>query len=251
MRSLTITRTPPGILEFVANDDSYFQSYRPAAYLDQWVWIRLARAAAGKPVAPGDVEALQQLMAAVDAGVAFPLSGTHYIETASIKSGRQRHDVAKVMAFVSHLRTVGNRRVLLRNQLLIVMHERFGRPYFRPDKTDPLGVGARWVFEGVEKTLQIHDAGGAIVDSDGLPREWRIRATQGLEYEMLAGPHDQDVAILRERYGYKPEVTVEMGRSRLKWEQEFVHLLTDTRPSDPAELRVRIRLGRSFMRTSN
>ena len=131
---------------FVASDDPYFQSYRPSAYLDQWVWIRLARAAAGKPDTPGDVDALQQLMAAANAGVAFPLSGTHYIETASIKSGRQRHDVAKVMAFVSHLRTIANRRVLFRNQLLIAMHERFGRPYFRPEKLDPLAVGAHWVF---------------------------------------------------------------------------------------------------------
>ena len=44
--------------------------------------------------------------------------------------------------------------------------------------------------------------------------------------------------LLRERYGYKPEATVEAGRSRLEWEQEFVGLLADTPPKDPAELRV-------------
>jgi hypothetical protein len=79
-----------------------YQSYRPTAYLDLWVWIRLARAAAGKPDAPGDPDLLEALVDAADAGVAFPLSWTHYIETQSIKNRRQRKDVADVMASISH-----------------------------------------------------------------------------------------------------------------------------------------------------
>jgi hypothetical protein len=109
-------------------EDPYFHSYRPAAYLDQWVWIRLARAAAGKPAVASDVEVLDALIAAADAGVAFPLSWTHYIETAAITSDRQRRDLAEVMGAVSHFRAIGWRRDLLRNQLRIAMHERFGRP---------------------------------------------------------------------------------------------------------------------------
>ena len=92
------------------------QSFRPTAYLDQWVWIRMARAASGKPDAPGDPKLLDALVAAADAGVAFPLSWTHYIETEGIKNPRQRHDVADVMASISHFRTIRSRRDLLRNQ---------------------------------------------------------------------------------------------------------------------------------------
>jgi len=214
------------------------QSYRPAAYLDQWVWIRLARAAAGKPDAPGDPELLQALIDAAEAGVAFPLAWTHYIETQSVKSPRQRQDIANVMASISHFRTIRTGRDLLRNQLLIAMHEQFGRPTFRPEKLDPLGVGVYWAFQGVERVLQVHDAAGNIIDPDQFPREMRIRATQGFECQVMAGPRDEELGLLRGQYGYKPEATVEAGRGRLEWEREFVDLLVDTPPTDPAELRV-------------
>lgn len=214
------------------------QSYRPTAYLDQWVWIRMARAAAGKPNTPGDTKLLADLVAAADAGVAFPLSWTHYIETEGITNPRQRRDVANVMASISHLRTIRSRRDLLRNQLLLAMHEQFGRPTFRPEKLDPLGLGVHWAFQGVEKTLQVHDAGGKVIEIEEIPREMRIRATQGFECQVLAGPDGKQEVLLRERYGYKPEGTAEVGRSRLEWEQEFVGLLVDSPPKDPADLRV-------------
>jgi hypothetical protein len=63
----------------LVTSESGLQSYRPTAYLDQWAWIRLARAASGKPDAPGDPELLKALIDAANAGVAFPLSWTHYI----------------------------------------------------------------------------------------------------------------------------------------------------------------------------
>lgn len=215
-----------------------FQSYRPSVYLDQWVWIRLARAAAGKPDTPRDSELLEALRDAANAGVAFPLSSTHYLETASINSGRQRTDLANVMASISYLRTIRSRRDLLRNQLLIAMHVSFGRPTFPPEMLDPLGVGVHWAFQGVEKTLQVHDETGRIIDSQDFPRDMRIRATQGSELMILAGPRDDDEAqLLRTQYNYKPEITVEAGRSRLEWETEFVDLLVDTPPGDPSELR--------------
>ena len=215
-----------------------YQSYRPTVYLDQWVWIRLARAAAGKSDASGDPDLLDALVDAANAGVAFPLSWTHYIETQSIKNPRQRKDVADVMASISHFRSLRSRTDLLRNQLLIAMHDEFGRPTFRPQKLDPLGVGVHWVFEGVEKTLQVYNLDGNVVDSEVLTRERRIRATQWFEYQVMAGPREDEVAVLRERYGYKPEATEEEGLRRLQWEQEFVGLLQETPPEDPAELRV-------------
>lgn len=145
------------------------QSYRPTVYLDQWVWIRMARAASGKPDTPSDREFLDALVAAANSGVAFPLSWTHSIETEGIKNKRQCRDVADVMAAVSHFRTIRSRRDLLRNQLLVAMHEQFGRPTFRPQNLGLLGIGIHWAFQGVEKTLQVHDANGAVIEVDQIP----------------------------------------------------------------------------------
>lgn len=191
----------------LVTSESGLQSYRPTAYLDQWVWIRLARAASGQPDAPGDPELLKALIDAANAGVAFPLSWIHYIETQWIRNPRQRRDVANVMASISHFRTIRSRRDLLRNQLLIAMHEQFGRPTFRPERIDPLGIGVHWALQGVEKVLQVHDADGNIINIDQFPREMRIRATQGFEYQVVAGPHDEEARLLREQYGYKPEAS--------------------------------------------
>jgi hypothetical protein len=55
----------------------------------------------------------------------------------------------------------------------------------------------------------------------------------------MAGPRDdEELSLLREQYGYRPEATVESGRSRLEWEREFVDLIVETPAKDPAELRV-------------
>ena len=214
------------------------QSYRPTIYLDQWVWIRMARAASGKPDAPADRKLLADLVAAANMGVAFPLSWTHYIETQGIKNPRQRRDVADVMAAISHFRTLRSRRDLLRNQLLIAMHEQFSRPTFRPPNLDPLGVGVHWAFQGLEGVFKVHNAAGEIIDIEQFPGELLVRATQGLECQVLAGPDGEEERLLREHFGYRPEATAEAGRSRLDWEQTFVGLLADTPPKDPAELRV-------------
>lgn len=219
------------------SDDPY-QSYRPSAYLDLWVWIRLARAAVGKPDKPTDAKLLEQLGDAADSGVAFPLSWSHYIETSSIGQPRQRMDLARVMASVSHFRTIRSRQDLLRNQLLIAMHDCFGRPTFRPEKLDPLGIGVHWAFRGVEKSLQVHDETGTVIDSEVFPRDMRIRATQGVELILIGGPRsDDEIKLLRSSYGYRPEATADTGRSRLEWELEFVQRLGDTPPKDPSELR--------------
>src|SRR6266566_778729 len=63
---------------------------RPCVYLDQWVWIRLARAANGEPREASDLRVLAAVRDAAADGVAFPLSTTHHIETSKITSPRQR-----------------------------------------------------------------------------------------------------------------------------------------------------------------
>jgi hypothetical protein len=38
---------------------------------------------------------------------------------------------------------------------------------------------------------------------------------------ILAGPGDEDVGILRQWYGYRPEATIEVGASKLEWESSY------------------------------
>jgi len=94
------------------------------------VWLRLAKADSEQPREVGDVAGLAAVRESADAGVAFPLSSTHYMETSKIKNPRQRARLARTMASISHCRTLRSARVLLRHQMLCALHESFGRPAF-------------------------------------------------------------------------------------------------------------------------
>lgn len=224
---------------------SYAQQYefhakRPSVYLDQWVWVRLAKAAAGEPRETGDDLVLKAVESARDAGVAFPLSSTHYIETSRVRSHRQRTDLANVMGSISHFRTLRPRRELLRHQLLTVMQEILGRPTFSPEYLEPLGVGVYWTFRSEHRRLTLHGPQEVLDAVDGsLTPDVLCRASQWAELQFLAGPRDEDITKLREQYGYRPETTEEMGASRLNWEEAYVGLLRDD-PITRAELRVRV-----------
>jgi len=99
----------------------------PAVYVDQWVWVRLARARLGWPAHPDDVRVLDAVRRAAAAGVTFPLASVHYLETAAVVDPRQRADLAAVMAPVSRCVTIRGGRDLMRHQFLVAMHEEFGR----------------------------------------------------------------------------------------------------------------------------
>jgi hypothetical protein len=213
---------------------------RPCVYLDQWVWIRLARAAKGDPREDSDPGVLAAVQDAAENGVAFPLSTTHYIETSEITNPQKRLDVARTMASISHCRTLRARRVLLRHQMLHAMHLAFGRPAFRPQAPEILGTGFRWAFEGKPGPLRLHGPDGPIDPAMivGMP-DFLRKANQVAEFMILAGPSDEEAEILRQQYGYRPEATTEVRASRLEWESSYVEVLEEHRASR-AELRVRL-----------
>ena len=213
---------------------------RPCVYLDQWVWIRLARAANGEPREASDPYVLAAVQDAAAEGVAFPLSTTHYIETSKITNPRQRLDIARTMASVSHCRTLCARRVLLRHQMLHAMHLTFGRPAFRPQAPEVLGTGFHWAFEGKPRRMVLHDTNGVVDPAtiSGMP-EFLGKASQLTEAMILAGPADAEISQLREHYGYRPEAMTEVEASRLGWEASYVNILAD-HPASRAELRVRL-----------
>ena len=213
---------------------------RPCVYLDQWVWIRLGRAANGEPREDSDLQVLAAVQDAAEKGVAFPLSTTHHVETSKITNPRKRLDVARVMASISHCRTLRARKVLLRHQMLHAMHLAFGRPAFRPQAPDVLGTGLRWAFDGEPGPLVLRGPDGLVDPAtiDGMP-EFLRKANQLTELMILAGPGDEEVGILREQYGYRPEAMIDVEASRLEWESSYVDLLAE-HPASRAELRVRL-----------
>ncbi|WP_217231548.1 hypothetical protein [Streptomyces anulatus] len=211
----------------------------PAVYLDLWVWIRLARAANGAPREPSDTAVLTAVRAASAAGVVFPLSATHYTEMGKITDPHQRADVARIMASVSHCRTLRSRSVLLRHEMLHAMHVSFGRPAFRPSPPRVLGIGAAWALIGERAPLVLCGPSGP-VDMDMVPelQDLLRKANQYAEFQLLAGPKDEEVEDLR-RHGYRPEAIREITRSRLEWEETYAGMLADD-PISRHELRVRV-----------
>jgi len=179
---------------------------RPCVYLDQWVWIRLARAANGEPREASYLRVLAAVRDAAEDGVAFPLSTAHHIETSKITSPRQRLDLARTMASISHCRTLRARNVLLRHQMLHAMHLTFGRPAFRPQPPEVLGTGVRWAFDGKPGHGVLRGPDGAVVDPaaiEGMP-EFLRKANQLTEIMVLAGPGDEEIAAQGEQGSREP-----------------------------------------------
>jgi len=216
---------------------------RPSVYLDQWVWIRLARAASGEPREPADTSVLRAVQDASSAGVAFPLSVTHYMETAKVTDPRQRATLARTMALISRCRTLRNSGDLLRHQFLHAMYLSFSRPAFRPTAPEALGVGVWWAFNGKEAHFSLFDkSSGEKTDPASIPgmQKFMRLANQFAEFQMFAGPRDDEIEELRSN-GYRPEAAVEATRSRLEWEEIYVGLLADD-PISRHELRVRVQV---------
>ncbi|MBL7487178.1 hypothetical protein I6A60_08560 [Frankia sp. AgB1.9] len=213
---------------------------RPCVYLDQWVWVRLAKASKGEPKEPSDLQVLAAVQDAAADGVAFPLSATHHIETSKIPKLRWRRDLARTMASISYCRTLREQKILLRHQMLHAMHVTVGRPAFRPEAPDVLGTGVRWAFVGEPGRLVLRGPDG-VVDLGtigGMPGSLR-KANQLTELMVLAGPSDAEAGYLREHYGYRPEVITEIVANRLSWETSYVDVLA-AHPASKTELRVRL-----------
>jgi hypothetical protein len=151
----------------------------PSVYLDQWVWLRLAKADLGEPREPIDAAVLAAVREASAAGVAFPLSSTHYMETSKITNPGQRASLARTMASVSRCRTLRSARVLLRHQMLHAMHLAFRRPAFLPVPPEALGTGVTWAFTGKPGPLTLRGSSGR-VDPETIPGmpEFLIKANQ-------------------------------------------------------------------------
>lgn len=207
---------------------------RPSVYLDQWVWIRLAKVVAGRPADTGDEAVLTAVRQAADAGVAFPLAATHYFETLAITDPRQRNDLAAVMGPLSRFLNLPRSLSLVRNQMLTALHVQYGRPTFRPARPTVLDLGVGWAMAGTRVPLKImyDDPTPRDATDDDVPDlSVKLRSLGQLgETRIIAGPSDEEIPQLRE-IGYQPEVVEGVTRSRLAREQQFADYLAKQRIS--------------------
>lgn len=200
--------------------DTRFKTKRPSVYLDEWVWIRLARANAGNPVAPSDTDLLRALEAAAEEGVAFPLSATHYEETIRIHDPALRREIARAMAPIAMGRTLRKQSDLVRHQLLVALHETIGRPAFRPAMPRVLGIGVHWAFGGTEGFMTAVDAHGNKLDA--VDPNWHRRLNQYAEFELMAGPADAQIPDLQKLGYVEPRFFETSQGNRLAWEKSYI-----------------------------
>jgi len=207
---------------------------RPTVYLDQWVWIRLAKANGGDPLRPDDHHVLDAVREAAAKGVCFPLSKTHYEETGRIGSVAQRRDLVQVMAPISQMQTFRGHGSLLRHQFLVALHETVGRPTFRPREPQVIGLGVHWAFAGVQAFIQLIDPNGRVIRSAN--GAWLRHLNQHAEAALLAGPAPDELPQLLERGYVMPQELERREGSRVDYEAWLVHALAE-KPKDVSELR--------------
>lgn len=202
---------------------------RPTVYLDQWVWIRLAKANVGKPLRRDDLRVLDAVRDAAARGICFPLSATHYEETARVRSADQRRELARVMAPISLMQTFRCHSSLLRHQFVVALHETVGRPTFRPPEPQVVGIGAYWAFAGVQAFFKVLDPNERLIQSiDGA---WLRHLNQYGEAALLAGPMPDELPALLELGYVMPQELETREGSRVEYEDWLTHRLANESPN--------------------
>lgn len=111
------------------SSDAVMRRERPAVYLDQNMWIALARSLhspARLPVAERNAAA--ELIGLARSGdVLFPMSAAHVLETAHA-DGRWRRDLAEVLLGLSRGWQLRDPMQMQRSELVIALQRRVGSP---------------------------------------------------------------------------------------------------------------------------
>lgn len=109
-------------------------------YLDQNMWIYLARADKGLASGARYQDVLTLARAGVQRGLlSFPLSGVHYIETTN-RPWRTRQDLARTMTSLSRFHTIAAHSALVPPEIDCALRRFFGRP-LSPRSANPFGSG--------------------------------------------------------------------------------------------------------------
>ena len=227
-------------------------------YLDLNHWVHLAQARVGHPEGAAHAAALGLLRQAVaDGRVVIPLSAAHYDEVRKIKDFDQRNDLALTMAELSGYRTLVNRSVIRRAELVRSLAEQFGVAT-NPELPVVVGYGFAYAcgqaggngyIEGADTASEEEWAdaapkliamlerligGGWHFDSPIADPVARVTAAfnEVGQFIQLRGPRPgAEERELRTRYGYKPEEIQDAVKEIVNRHQRIVVEL-EKRPKD-------------------
>lgn len=203
-------------------------------YLDQNHWISLAKANTQHPQGSTFIDVLFYLKKAVaDGQIVCPLSLTHYMELSYIGNFKQRSDVAEVMAELSLFYTLPPKDILQKIEMKRALLNAFRHHENKKiDTKNILGRGCFFAGNGEEKTVGFD---GYMFDTVPMQPDldlrekllpWASGIRLILENELLRGPRDNEVSLLREKYGYRPEASRLVAIKRATQEDELAELLS-------------------------
>jgi hypothetical protein len=160
-------------------------------YLDQWVWIRLGRAAIGLPTDVAAHKALEAIRNYSERGVAsFPLSPTFYLEYEAGTTLEQRQKLWKTVVELSHQDSIRNPGPdVISWEVDLYLQQHHGRPA-KPRSVPVFGTGVADTFgdSGLTRGLEI-DPASIPADLSPVQREaLELAARQVTELFPLAGP---------------------------------------------------------------
>jgi hypothetical protein len=164
--------------------------------------------------------------AVLDRKAVFPLSSTHYAELQGNANYRQRTDVAAVMSLLSGHKTISGIGPIRRAELEQALHDRLGRPT-ESALVKPVGWGVHFALGEPAKRLRLVGPAEARAEvalrfggGEAL-RRWEWEMAFLAEDEILRGPADSEIEILRRDYGYRPEAFDEVVNARARREQNL------------------------------
>lgn len=126
------------------------------AYLDQNMWIYLARAYHGKARRGSDAEVLEMARDAVERGLAsFVLAAWNYMDLLKNRDAARRARLGEVMDLLTRRHTIAHPTVLVPAEIDAALHRWFGRPT-KPLSPQVFGIGVNHAFG--QPPLDISDA---------------------------------------------------------------------------------------------
>ncbi len=193
-------------------------------YLDHWVWIKLARAAQGKPDAAAWTDCLVVARAATKSGaVSLPLSSIHYMELHAGATPGQRNAIGRLMMELSKGHTmIAMGDAVLQMEVDLALKAKTGRPY-DPRRVQVFGTGVGHALG--QPGYKLH-----IVDGDGkrptdIPAELlrlELELQQVAEMYLLSGPAEGEHVP-----GYNPRAHTQFDRAFARAEEDFAAALSD------------------------
>jgi len=179
-------------------------------YLDQNMWIDLAKARAGRKEKAHLVEVLQATQDAVRAGYAsFPLSAQHYIETSNRGSRESREHLAGLMLSLSQGHAIASAQAVVPYEIEVALIKQLQLPDDLPPAIQIFGKGANHVFNTEVLTYEAPD------EYEGHPLPAKLQALATVvgsaltEFAILAGSPSSETT--------RPAMTQHMRLTGLKF----------------------------------